>query len=117
MKNLNEQSPTILIIEDLDWLRASMKRSVERCGYRVVEGRNEREAFAVAAQATPELILTEEELPGFRALVARLRQHPTLSAVPVVIINPDAHTDTRTGHTYTLTDYEQLAELLARSQH
>jgi CheY-like chemotaxis protein len=114
MKNSNEQAPTILIVEDLDWLRISMKRSVERCGYRVVEAKSDRAAFEVAAREVPELILTEEELPNFKALVAGLRQHPTLGDVPVVIINPDATAvATRAGHTYTLPDYEQLALLLA----
>lgn len=93
-----------------------MKRSVERCGYRVLEATNDREAVEIARQAAPGLILTEEELPSFNALVASLRQHPALAAVPVVIINPDAAA-ARYADTYVLTDYDQLALLLASPRH
>ena len=41
------QLPTILIVEDLDWLRCVMKQAVEREGYRVALAKDDVEAFAI----------------------------------------------------------------------
>jgi CheY-like chemotaxis protein len=113
MKNFDRQDPTILIVEDIDWIRFSMKKAVEHEGYRVVEATNDAEAFQLAEREPPELILTEEELPTFDALMTRLREHPTLSNVPVVIVNPDAEDSARHGDAYLLADYADIMSLLA----
>ena len=113
MKNSDTQHPTILIVEDMDWIRAGMKKAVEQEGYRAVEATNDAEAFQLAEREPPELILTEEELPTFDALLARLREHPTLSSVLVVIVNPDAENGARHGDAYLLADYADITLLLA----
>ena len=107
------QLPRILIVEDIDWMRSGMKEAVEHEGYRAVEARNETEAFQIAEREAPELIVTEEELPTFDALMAGLREHPTLSNVPVVIVNPDAENGARHGDAYLLADYADITSLLA----
>jgi len=112
MKNSDRQQPTILIVEDIDWIRAGMKTAVEQEGYRVVEATNDTEAFQLAEREPPELILTEEELPTFATLMARLREHATLSSVPVVIVNPDAENGARYGDAYLLADYAVITSLL-----
>ncbi len=68
-------------------------------------------ALALAESEPPELILTEEKLPTLDPLMARLRAHPTLRAVPVVIINPDAEDDARYGDCIVLTDYDQIGKV------
>jgi DNA-binding response OmpR family regulator len=113
MKNSSGQHPSILIVEDLDWIRSGMKKAVEHEGYRAVEARNDAEAFQLAEREPPELIVTEEELPTFNTLMARLREHPTLSTVPVVIVDPDAEDGARNGDAYLLTDYADITSLLA----
>jgi CheY-like chemotaxis protein len=113
MKNSNRQHPTILVVEDDDWTRAGMKNAVEQEGYRAVEARNDAEALQLAQREPPDLILTEEELPTFAALMARLREHPTLSSVPVVIVNPDAENGARYGDAYLLADYADITSFLA----
>jgi DNA-binding response OmpR family regulator len=113
MKNSEGQHPIMLIVEDIDWIRAGMKKAVERYGYRAVEARNDAEASQIAEREPPELIVTEEELPTFNALMTRLREHPTLSSVPVVIIDPDAEDGARHGDAYLLADYADIALLLA----
>ena len=113
MKNSDRQHPTILIVEDIDWIRAGMKQAVEQEGYRAVEATNDAEAFQIAKREPPEVIVTEEELPTFDALMARLREHPTLSNVPVVIIHPGAKNGARHGDAYLLADYADIASLLA----
>ena len=113
MKNSDRQHPPILIVEDIDWIRAGMKKAVELVGYRAVEATNDAEAFQVTEREPPEVIVTEEELPTFDVLMARLREHATLSSVPVVIVNPDAEIGARHGDAYLLTDYADITSLLA----
>ena len=112
MENSDGRYPTILIVEDIDWIRARMKRSVEHYGYRVAEATDDVEAVEVAERESPKLILTEEQLPTFDALLARVREHPAFRNVPVVIVNPDADEGARHGDAFVLTGYERIASLL-----
>src|SRR5215213_3051398 len=111
MKNSGQVS-TILIVEDIDWIRFGMRKAVEREGFRFVEARNEAEAFELAELQSIDLILTEEELPTLNDVMARLREHPTLSNVPVVIVNPDAEDGARLGDAYLLADYADISSFL-----
>jgi len=113
MKNFDRQHPAILIVEDIDWIRSGMKNAVEHEGYRAVEARNDAEALEIAEREPLQLIVTEEELPTFDVLMARLREHPALSNVPVVIVNPDAENGARHGDAYLLADYADITSLLA----
>jgi CheY-like chemotaxis protein len=112
MKN-SGQPPTILIVEDIDWIRSAMKKAVERQGYRAVEATNDVEAFEIAERDSLDVIVTEENLPTFNALMERLREHPTLSSVPVVIVDPDSDDGARHGDAYLLADYADISSLLA----
>ena len=113
MKNFEERHPTILIVEDIDWIRAGMKMAVERHGYRALEATNDVEAFKFPELESIELIVTEEELPTFNALMTRLREHQPLSSIPVVIVDPDAEDGARHGDAYLLADYAEITSLLA----
>jgi CheY-like chemotaxis protein len=112
MKTEGERRSTILIVEDIDWIRSGMRQSVEHYGYRVVEATNDAEAFALLEHESPAMLLTEEELPTFDALTARLREHPAFRDLPVVIVNPDAEEGAHHGDAYLLTDYAHIASLL-----
>ena len=112
MKDFDRQHLTILIVEDMDWIRSGIKKAVEHEGYRAVEATNYAEAFQIAEREPPEVIVTEEELPTFDALMTRLREHATLSSVPVVIVNPDAENGARHGDAYLLADYADITSLL-----
>jgi CheY-like chemotaxis protein len=103
---------TILIVEDIDWIRLGMRKLVEREGFRVVEARNDAEAFGFTDLQPIDLIVTEEELPTFNDLMARLREHPAWSNVPIVIVNPDAEDGARLGDAYLLGDYADIASFL-----
>ena len=107
------QIPTILIVEDIDWLRSGMREAVERQGYSVVDARTDAEAVRFEEVQPIDLILTEEEVPTFKDLMVLLHQHPTLSSVPVVIINPDAEDGARLGDAYQLADYADISSFLA----
>ena len=112
MKNDDGRPMTVLIVEDEDWIRSSMRGAVELEGYRVEQAADDEEAFEVLGREPVELILTEEEVPTFDLLMTRLREHPALSKVPVVIINPDAEDGARYGDAYLLTDYVHISSLL-----
>jgi CheY-like chemotaxis protein len=106
------QQPTVLVVEDVEEIRFGMKRSLRGCGYRVAEAADADEAVEVASRRPPDLILTEEELPTFAALLERAREHPSLKGLPVVIINPDEEEGTRYGDAVVLAGYDQLKHLL-----
>lgn len=112
MRPSDGRPATILIVEDVDWIRASMKRSVEHHGYHAVEATDAAEAILVAEREAPELVLTEEEVPTFDALMERARRHPAFRHVPIVIINPDAEEGTRLGDAILLNGYDHIATLL-----
>jgi two-component system chemotaxis response regulator CheY len=105
---------TILIVEDIDWIRSGMKSSVRLLGYLTAEATDDDEAIEIAEADPPDLILTEEDLPTFDSLLSRLRENPLLHEIPVVIINPDADENTRYGDAVVLTGYEELPSLLLR---
>jgi len=111
------QCPAILIVEDIAWIRSGMKKAVESCGYHAFEATNDTEAFELAEQESIDLILTEEELPTFNALMKRLSEHSTLSSIPVAIVNPDAEDGTRLGDAYLLADFADITSLLAVLRH
>ena len=112
MNNSEKRLPTILIVEDVDWIRAGMKREVERQGYYTLEARDDTEALAVAELETIALILTEEEVPTFDALIDSCRANSALSQTPVAIINADAEDGARYEQAYLLPDYGAIASFL-----
>jgi len=109
--------PTILIVEDIDWIRSGMRKAVESQGYRVLEARNYAELFPFADTQSIDLILTEEQVSTFNDLMLLLHKHPTLSSVPVAIINPDAEDGARLGNAYLLADYADISSFLAVLHH
>lgn len=107
--------PVILVVEDIDWIRAGMTRTLRRYGFRVVVAADDSEAVEIARRERPDLILTEEQLPTFDALLARVRDLPAGRRAPVVVVNPDADEQTRYGDAVVLTDFGQLRTLLLRA--
>ena len=113
MNETQNSRATVLVVEDLDWLRAAMRVTIESYGFDVVEAADAAGAISVAAAGIhPDLIFTEEQLPTFRALEHYVRDHTELSRVPLVIVNPDAEDGIRYGNAVVLTDYDQLERLL-----
>lgn len=109
------QRAVILVVEDVDWIRAGMVGHLRECGFVVTEAEDAAQALAQAELLTPSAILTEEELPTYDELVHLLHQHPTLERVPVVIVNPDAEEGARHGDTILLPDYCHLENLLVKN--
>ncbi len=79
---------TILLVDDDDEVRAALRRSLERGGFRVVAATDERDGVERAAHDSPDLILMElGRVPPGEALAVgrRVRAGAGLSEeVPVV---------------------------------
>jgi CheY-like chemotaxis protein len=116
MNHASKSCPTVLVVEDIDWIRVGMKRYVERYGFKVLVATGDDEAISIAEHTPPDLVLTEEELPTFHALMDQLRNHPTLSHIPVVIVNPDAEENTRFGDALVLSDFGDLEGVITSTR-
>lgn len=106
---------TVLVLEDQEWIRSGMKRSLEQRGYRVLEASGCEDALGITETSRPALILTEEQVPCFEDFMAGLRQRALPQAIPVVIINPDAEDQTLYGDALILTDYSHIERLMDAS--
>jgi two-component system phosphate regulon response regulator PhoB len=116
MNRAAARPPTVLVVEDVEYIRSGLKRSAGGYGYLVLEASDDEEAISVAQEARPDLILTEEHLPTLAALLSRVREHPALCHLPVVIVNPDADETTYYRDVVVLTAFDQLESLLAPRQ-
>lgn len=109
------QRAVVLVVEDVNWIRAGMVSRLKECGFIVTEAADAAEAITQAEHLLPSAILTEEELPTYDELIRRLRRHPALERIPVVIVNPDAGDGARHGDTILLPDYAHIENLLVKN--
>lgn len=79
----------ILVVDDDDDLRFLMAKILRDEGYCVSEAASAREADEVALSQTPDLVLMDIGMPEEDGLSAvwRMREHPALARVPVVIVS------------------------------
>lgn len=84
----NQDSPTILYVEDNQDNRVLVRRVLEAEGYRVLEAADGPTGVELACAMHPALILMDINLPeldGFQA-TARLKMMPELRDVPIVAL-------------------------------
>lgn len=80
---------TILIVEDIPYLRELMEVTLKYKGYPVVSARDGDEALGMIAIEKPGLILTDILMPkldGF-AFAHKLRSDPKTSDIPIVFVS------------------------------
>lgn len=88
------QHKQILLVEDYEGFRFSLRQLLELEGYQVVEAVDGESAVAQAEQSAPDLILMDLSLPGIDGLEAtrRIRQIEQLKGVPIVALSAhDTH--------------------------
>jgi CheY-like chemotaxis protein len=80
---------TVLVVDDDDDIRFFHSEVLRRQGYNVIEASCAAEAERAALDNVPALILMDIAMPGLDGLseVWRLREHPQVVNVPVVIVS------------------------------
>jgi CheY-like chemotaxis protein len=82
-------SQTILLVEDYKDSREMTRLLLEDLSYRILEARNGREAIELASTETPDLVLTDFNLPDIdgTTLIKRLRKlGDKMSHIPIIMI-------------------------------
>lgn len=109
---------SILLVEDEAQIRKILRISLVASGYRVLEAGSGREALALAAQESPDLLVLDLGLPDLdgRQLLQQLRQW---SAVPVLVLSVRAAEGEKvycldSGANDYMTKPFSMPELLAR---
>ena len=79
---------TVLVVEDDYWTRLLLHELLEAHGYVALQARDALEAYQLARDFHPNLILMDIQLPEISGLevVRRIKQNRTLSAIPVVAV-------------------------------
>jgi two-component system KDP operon response regulator KdpE len=82
----SQSSPTVLIVEDDLVTRHFLARTLERCGYKIVETANGEDGLRQASSIIPDVILLDLGLPDIEGIhvIRRIREW---SNVPVIILS------------------------------
>jgi len=85
-------SPRILAVDDHEDNRRIFHDALTMAGYEVIEAVDAPEALRLAEAEAPDLILMDIRLPGMDGYEAmrRLRGHPRLSGVLIIVVTSDA---------------------------
>jgi DNA-binding response OmpR family regulator len=81
-------TPTILVADDEEDLRELVSYRLSRSGYEVVEAVDGQEAFELATERTPDLMVLDVMMPrldGYE-LTRRVREEDSLRSVPVILL-------------------------------
>ena len=87
-RSKNNNTPTILVVDDFEELRSTMRLWLEERGYGVLEAGDGEEAIKVARLEHPALILMDIGMPERSGLSAtyEIRKDPELSDIPIVAV-------------------------------
>lgn len=83
----------VLLADDSSSMRLILKSMLRKIdGVEIVEGRDGREALTLVESHTVQLVLLDLHMPVLDGLsvLAELRQRPTFTSLPVIIISSDA---------------------------
>ena len=82
------QSPSVLIVEDDRDGRLMLVEWLQQAGFRVAQAHNGLQAFERAVELTPDVVVTDLNIPGIDGfeLTRRLKQDPRTRDVPVLAV-------------------------------
>jgi two-component system, cell cycle response regulator DivK len=119
-----DQTVTVLLVEDTEDNRFMMRRLLEMAGYQVIEATNGEEAVRFAGSEHPQLILMDLSLPVIDGLAATraIRNLEGLGKVPIVAVSAHDSSDFQTealaagcnGYITKPIDFSELEQLIAR---
>ena len=92
-----QDASTVMVVDDALTVRELQRSIFEHAGYRVLVAANGEEALTRMSEERPDLVLTDIEMPvmdGFE-LTERIRAHPSLSTVPVIILTSRGSDESR----------------------
>jgi DNA-binding response OmpR family regulator len=77
---------SVLVIEDQDGLQKLLRRRIEREGWIMFEARTAADGLRLANEATPDVIVVDQDLPDANGLevIAKLKRGDSTKAIPVV---------------------------------
>jgi CheY-like chemotaxis protein len=118
--------PTVLVVDDTEDIRVTLRLWLEGNGCRVVEATDGKQAVECARREHPALILMDLYMPELDGAVAaaRIREHAELAHVPIIAISAygesgigaqlsnDPHAAGFDAYLAKPFDTERLAELL-----
>jgi two-component system cell cycle response regulator DivK len=111
---------TILIVEDNDKNMKLVRDILQHKGYRTIEAATGEDGVRLAVEQRPDLVLMDIQLPDIDgiAALARIREDPTLDAMPVVAVSAsvmpeDQHKIVSSGFDAYLTKPISLKPFLA----
>jgi two-component system alkaline phosphatase synthesis response regulator PhoP len=92
--NLWPDELKILIVDDEQETLNLMRLSLEPAGFRILRTTNPEEGLELALQEKPDLLLLDIMMPGIDGfeVLRRVRCHPKLNQVPVIIISARVRT-------------------------
>jgi CheY-like chemotaxis protein len=90
---MEQQSHTVLIVDDEPHVIHVVKFKLEESGIDVVIATNGRAAFDIACRIKPDLVVTDFQMPGGSGLelATRLRKHPDTSHIPLIMLTARGH--------------------------
>ncbi len=119
-----DQTVTVLLVEDTEDNRFMMRRLLEMAVYQVIEATDGQEAVALAESEHPQLILMDLSLPVIDGLAATraIRKLDGLEQVPIVAVSAHDTSDFQAealaagcnGYITKPIDFSQLELLIAR---
>jgi two-component system, OmpR family, response regulator MtrA len=83
-----DSTPTILVADDEEDLRELVTYRLTRSGYQVIGAGDGQEAFELAAERTPDLMVLDVMMPkldGYE-LTRRVRAEAALRSIPVILL-------------------------------
>jgi CheY-like chemotaxis protein len=84
--------PIVMVVEDDEFARMMVSRSLDPLVWEVVSANNAAEALSHLRRLRPDIVLTDIRMPGMDgvSLTLQLKASPHLAAIPVVIMTSEA---------------------------
>jgi CheY-like chemotaxis protein len=91
------EAPRILLVDDDPWILRMVSTVLEKRGYTIMTASDGAEALRRAADATPDLVITDVMMPGMDGwtFVKNLRAQTRFSFVPVIFLTALSSDDDR----------------------